>query len=88
MPEDAVSYGVLPTAIDGRARHVFFTYIGEGTPALKRGRAAIHAPHVEAFFEGTVGALPALTTAHELDASYVEDLLARVCKDARQAVVR
>ena len=83
-----VNYGVLPVAVDGRDRHVFFTYVGSSTSALKRGRASMHSPHMDKFFDGTAGALPTLTTAEELEPSNVNGLLLQLFKGALTAEVQ
>ena len=82
LSEDLVNYGVLSAEVDGRRRHVFFCYVGSSTSALKRGRASMHAPHLEKFFDGTVGSLPTLTSPDELDETHVSGLLRQVCKGA------
>ena len=84
LPDDVVSYGVLPAVVDARLRHLFFCYIGEACTALRRGRAAMHAPHVEKFFDGTVGALPTLTAASELESPQLIELIRQSCKGASQ----
>ena len=84
---DVVSYGTLPITVDGRIRHVFFCYVGEACSALKRGRAAMHAPHVEKFFDGTIGSLPTLTAEAELDERYLSALARQVCKGAGDVAV-
>eukprot|EP00919_Chromeraceae_sp_WS-2016_P040607 GHVR01096925.1.p1 GENE.GHVR01096925.1~~GHVR01096925.1.p1 ORF type:complete len:162 (+),score=18.93 GHVR01096925.1:90-575(+) len=85
--EDAVNYGALPANVDGRQRHVFFCYVGEATSALKRGRAAMHAPHLEKFFGGTIGALATMTSADELTPAHVNGLLRAICKGAERVEV-
>lgn len=85
--EDGVNYGALPARVDGRMRHVFFCYVGEATAGIKRGRAAMHAPHLEKFFEGTIGMLATLTAAEELTPTHVNGLLRSLCKGAVQAEV-
>ena len=42
----------------------------------------MHSPYVEKVFEGTVGALPTLTSAEELEADHVHALLRQLCKGA------
>ena len=88
LQEDAVNYGVLPASVDGRLRFVFVCYIGEQTSAMKRGRAAMHAPHVEKFFDGTAGALPSLTDSAELEEAHLNTLLKQLCKGSKEAVIR
>ena len=84
---DAVSYGAVAARVDGRSRFVFFCYVGEATSAITKGRAAMHSPHVEKFFDGTVGAFPALTSADELETAHVNRLLKELCKGAKEASV-
>ena len=84
---DAVSYAAVAVSVDGRRRFVFFCYIGEAASAIKRGRAALHAPHMEKFFDGTVGALPTLTSTDDLEATNVNKLLRQLCKGSAEAVV-
>jgi len=86
--EEAVNYGVLPATVDGRPRKVVFCYIGECASAMKRGRAAMHAPHVEKYFDGTVGALPTLTARDELEDANLNSLLKQLCKGSKEAAVR
>jgi len=88
LVESEVNYGVLPVVVDGRNRHVFFTYVGSSTSALKRGRASMHSPYVDKFFDGTAGALPTLTTAEELEPSNVNGLLLQLFKGALTAEVQ
>ena len=85
---DAVSYAILPATVDGRLRHVFLCFIGEATPAIKKGRAALHAPHMEKFYHGTVGAFPAITSSEELETGHLNKLLAQLCKGCKDAAVR
>ena len=85
--DEAVNYGVLPCRVDGRDRHVFFCYVGESTSGLKRGRAAMHAPHIEKYFGGTVGMLSTLTAAEELEPAHVDGLLRALCKGAAEVHV-
>lgn len=88
LAEDAVNYGTMPARVDGRMRHVFFCYVGESTPAMKRGRAAMHAPHLEKFFDGTIGALATITAADDLTLAHVNGLLRQVCKGASDVEIR
>jgi len=88
LVESEVNYGVLPVAVDGRDRHVFFTYVGSSTSALKRGRASMHSPYMDKFFDGTAGALPTLTTVEELEPSNLNRLLLQLCKGAVTAEVQ
>ena len=53
-----------------------------------RNSAAMHSPHVEKFFDGTVGSFPALTSAEELETAHVNKLLKALCKGAKEAVMR
>ena len=85
--EDAINYGVLPLRVDERPRHIFFCYVGERTTGVKRGRAAMHAPHLEKFFVGTIGMLPTLTAAVELIPSHLNSVLLDVCKAASSVEV-
>ena len=85
---DAVNYAVFAATVDGRQRFIFLTVIGEQTSAIKRGKAAMHAPHMEKFFDGTAGALPVLTAADELDEVHMNGLLKTLCKGSKEAVVR
>lgn len=86
--QDAVNYAAAATTVDGRLRFVFLCYIGESTSAIKRGRAAMHAPHMEKFFDGTVGAIPVLTSSDELENAHVNGLLKQLCKGSKEAVIR
>ena len=81
--EGGVSFGVLPVRVDGRTRRVFLTFIGEGTSAIKRGRASLHAPHVERFLDGTIGALPVVEGADDLSDTQLLEALRRLCSGAR-----
>ena len=47
----------------------------------------MHAPHLEKFFDGTVGALATVTSAEELSHAHINGLLRQVCKGATQAEV-
>jgi len=85
--EDAINYGVLPLRVDERPRHIFFCYVGERTAGVKRGRAAMHAPHLEKFFVGTIGMLPTLTAADELFPAHLNSVLLDVCKAASSVEV-
>ena len=85
---DVVSYAVVAASVDGRQRFAFLCYIGENTSALRRGRAAMHSQHVEKFYDGTVGAFPAITSSSELETAHVNKLLMQLCKGAKEAVVR
>ena len=82
---DAVSYAISPATVDGRLRFIFICYIGEATGAIKRGRAAMHSPHVEKFFDGTVGSFPVLTSSDELEDVHMDRLLMQLCKGAKEA---
>lgn len=84
---DAVSYGALPASVDGRPRSVFFTFVGEETSAMKRGRASVHSPHVEKYFQGTVGALPVISSNGDFDDGALNGLLMQLCKGAASAHV-
>lgn len=86
--QDAVSYAIAAATVDGRLRFVFLCYIGEQTSAIKRGRAAMHSPHVEKFFDGTIGSFPALTSAEELETAHVNHLLKQLCKGAKEVAMR
>ena len=86
--QESVSYCVAPVTVDGRQRFVFLCYIGESTSGIKRGRAAMHSPHVEKYFDGTVGSFAALTSSDELETEHVNRLLQQLCKGAKEAVVR
>ena len=88
LTQDAVSYGVLPATVDGRPRSVFFTFVGEETSAMKRGRAAIHSPHVEKYFQGTVGALPVISTNLDFEDDALNMLVKQLCKTAAHAQIR
>jgi hypothetical protein len=85
---DSVSYAISPATVDGRLRFVFLCYIGEATSAIKRGRAAMHSPHVEKFFDGTVGSFPVLTSSAELEGAAMDRLLMQLCKGAKEARMR
>ena len=61
--------------------------VGEGCSALRRGRAAMHSPHVERLFEGTVGCLGTLTSDDELDPLHLNRQLLQLCKGAESAEV-
>ena len=78
----------MAASVDGRQRFAFLCYIGENTSALRRGRAAMHSQHVEKFYDGTVGAFPAITSSSELETAHVNKLLMQLCKGAKEAVVR
>ena len=88
LVEDAVNYGVLPATVDGRLRFVFICYIGEATSAMKRGRAAMHSPYVEKYFDGTVGSLPTLTEQNDLEEAHLNALLKQLCKGAKEVAIR
>ena len=83
-----MSYGVVAATVDGRLRFVFLCYIGEATSSIKRGRASMHAPHMEKFYDGTVGALPNLTSLDELEDKNVNRLLKELCKGSKEAEMR
>ena len=85
---DSVSYAILPATVDGRLRYVFLCFIGDETPAMKKGRAALHAQHMEKFYDGTVGAFPAITSSEELNEAHLNKLLAQLCKGCKEAAVR
>ena len=42
----------------------------------------------DAFFDGTVGALPVLTASEELETAHVNKLLKQLCKGAKEVAVR
>lgn len=82
-----VSYGMLPATMGGRTRHVFFCYVGEMTPPLTRGRAAVHAPHLAKYFQGLVGMLPTLTSAEELAPAHINAMLTQAIKGGTTVTV-
>ena len=47
--------------------------------------AALHSPHVEKYYDGTVGSFPALTSDSELEEANVNRLLMQLCKGAKEA---
>ena len=55
---------------------------------MKKGRAALHAQHMEKFYDGTVGAFPAITSSEELNEAHLNKLLAQLCKGCKEAAVR
>jgi hypothetical protein len=68
-------------------RFVFLTFIGDAVSAIQKGLAAMHAPHVEKFFDGTVGSFPNLWGTDELDPAHVNKLLQQLCKGAQHAAM-
>ena len=86
--EDAVNYAACAAVVDGRSRFVFLCYIGASTSAIKRGRASMHAPHMDKFFDGTAGALPVLTSPDELELAHMNALLLQLFKGSKEAVMR
>ena len=85
--EDSVNYAACAASVDGRQRFVFLCYVGASTTAIKKGRAAMHAPYMDKFFDGTAGALPVITSSEELETNHVNGLLLQLCKGSKEALM-
>jgi hypothetical protein len=52
LPEDEVTFVAAPFFVEGRERSFFFTYVGAGVPAMRKGKVSVQKSAVFNVFEG------------------------------------